>query len=113
MKRRGLAALLACVLLAGCGSHQVETPLEETPVNGPVIAYVPLDDRPDNAERVVYLANSLNYRLAMPEEETLAIGKIERICSGGDSVFQYTNPKTGKAWKQSGSRSAGRWRPQW
>jgi hypothetical protein len=30
---------------------------------------VPLDDRPDNAERVVYLANSLNYQLEMPEED--------------------------------------------
>ena len=35
----------------------------------PVIAYVPLDDRPDNAERVVYLAESLGYELAMPERD--------------------------------------------
>ena len=68
MMKRGLAALLVCVLLAGCGANQVEAPPEETAVDGPVIAYVPLDDRPDNAERVVYLANSLNYQLAMPEE---------------------------------------------
>ncbi|MBQ8610624.1 MAG: acetate/propionate family kinase [Oscillospiraceae bacterium] len=48
-------------------------------------------------------STSLKFKLlAMPEEETLAVCKIERICSGGDSVFQYTNPKTGKAWKQSG-----------
>ena len=69
MKRRGLAALLAFVLLAGCGANPAETPAEELVVDGPVIAYVPLDDRPDNAERVVYLANSLNYQLAMPEED--------------------------------------------
>ena len=35
---------------------------------GEHIAYVPLDDRPDNVERVVYLAESLGYRLVMPEE---------------------------------------------
>ena len=69
MMKRGLAALLACVLLAGCGAGQVDAPVEETAVDGPVIAYVPLDDRPDNAERVVYLANSLNYQLVMPEED--------------------------------------------
>ena len=69
MMKRGLAALLACVLLAGCGAGQVDAPVEETAVDGPMIAYVPLDDRPDNAERVVYLANSLNYQLVMPEED--------------------------------------------
>lgn len=68
MKKRGLAALLACLILAGC-ANQVEVPKEEAAVDGPVIAYVPLDDRPDNLERVVYLANSLNYRLEMPEED--------------------------------------------
>ena len=68
MKKRGLAALLACLILAGCG-NQVEVPKEEAVVDGPVVAYVPLDDRPDNLERVVYLANSLNYQLEMPEED--------------------------------------------
>lgn len=33
-------------------------------------------------------STSLKFKLlAMPEEETLAVCKIERICSGGDSVF--------------------------
>jgi len=68
MKKRGLAAFLACVMLAGCGANQMP-PAEEVLVDGPVIAYVPLDDRPDNEERVVYLANSLNYQLEMPEED--------------------------------------------
>ena len=69
MKKRGLAAFLACVMLAGCGANQTQTAVEPPAVDGPVIAYVPLDDRPDNAERVVYLANSLNYQLEMPEED--------------------------------------------
>ena len=67
MKKRILAAALACLLLAGC-APEATVPLEEEPaVEGPEIAYVPLDDRPDNVERVVYLAESLGYQLAMPE----------------------------------------------
>lgn len=68
MKKRILAAALACVLLAGCGVR-TPAPAEETPEERPVIAYVPLDDRPDNVERVVYLAESVGYSLAMPEAD--------------------------------------------
>lgn len=67
---RVLAAALACCLLAGCGQR---VPAEETEPHEPVmgtIAYVPLDDRPDNVERVIYLAESLGYGLSMPEPET-------------------------------------------
>lgn len=69
MKKRGLAAFLACVMLAGCGANQTEQMTEPPEADEPVVAYVPLDDRPDNLERVVYLANSLNYRIEMPEED--------------------------------------------
>ena len=65
MKKRILAAVMACLLLAGCAP--TVPPEEEPAVDGPEIAYVPLDDRPDNVERVVYLAESLGYRLEMPE----------------------------------------------
>ena len=68
MKKRILAAALACVLLAGCGVR-TPAPVEETPEERPVIAYVPLDDRPDNVERVVYLAESVGYSLVMPEAD--------------------------------------------
>ena len=69
MKKRMLAALLACLLLAGCG-EKVQTPAAETPaVSGETIAYVPLDDRPDNLERVVYLAESVGYVLEMPDKD--------------------------------------------
>ena len=67
--KRFLAALLSCLLMVGCAAKPVEPVLEEPVEEGGVIAYVPLDDRPDNAERVVYLANSLGYQLAMPEED--------------------------------------------
>ena len=45
-----------------------------------MIAYVPLDDRPDNVGRVEYLAESLGYVLNMPEEwmfKTLLDGQME------------------------------------
>ena len=66
MKKRILAAALACVLLTGCGAR-TPAPAEEAPQERPVVAYVPLDDRPDNVERVVYLAESVGYVLEMPE----------------------------------------------
>ena len=64
---RVLALVLACLMLTGCGPRRTE-PLdqESAQADAPEIAYVPLDDRPDNVERVVYLAESLGYRLALP-----------------------------------------------
>ena len=71
--KRLLCAALACALLAGCGPVRTE-PEQAGTVDAPsgsekVIAYVPLDDRPDNEERVVYLAESLGYALTMPERD--------------------------------------------
>ena len=68
--KRVLAVALACFLLAGCGPVRTE-PLDQemAQADAPEIAYVPLDDRPDNVERVVYLAESLGYALAMPEAD--------------------------------------------
>lgn len=69
--KRLWAALLALVLLAGCGYPRTEPlPYPEPAASEPgkTIAYVPLDDRPDNVERVEYLAESLGYALAMPEK---------------------------------------------
>lgn len=62
--------MLACLLLSGCGAVRTEPVGQESaPTDEPVIAYVPLDDRPDNVERAVYLADSLGYELAMPEAD--------------------------------------------
>ena len=67
-KRFG-AILLLCAILVGCSSVQRPLETKEPPSTRAVIAYVPLDDRPDNAERVVYLAESLGYQLEMPKED--------------------------------------------
>nr|WP_325211390.1 DUF4127 family protein [uncultured Oscillibacter sp.] len=74
MKRvkRLFAAALALVLLAGCGAQRTEPlPYPEPAASEPgkTVAYVPLDDRPDNVERVVYLAESVGYALAMPDRD--------------------------------------------
>lgn len=69
--KRLWAAVLALVLLAGCGGQRTEPlPYPEPAASEPgkTVAYVPLDDRPDNVERVEYLAESLGYTLAMPEK---------------------------------------------
>jgi len=74
MKRRirFLAGIIALLLLTGC-VQPVSTPEEPLPQGTSVrsgdICYVPLDDRPDNRERVVYLAESLGYTLLLPEED--------------------------------------------
>ena len=69
MRKRILAAALLLLLLVGCGPVVTEPLTEEPAVEGETIAYVPLDDRPDNWERVIYLAESLGYQLAMPEPD--------------------------------------------
>ena len=66
----GLTALL--LLLTGCvqPGMPTETPLAQgDSVQSGSICYVPLDDRPDNLERVEYLAGSLGYDLLLPEED--------------------------------------------
>ena len=71
MRRKIFALLLALSLcLTACGTAVPEPePLPEGANTGPEVSYIPLDDRPVNADRVVYLAESLGYRLTMPEED--------------------------------------------
>jgi hypothetical protein len=64
--------MLALGLLAGCGEPAVTdatTLPQSAPAHSGTIAYVPLDDRPDNAERVAYLAESLGYELKEPKPD--------------------------------------------
>ncbi len=69
MKKRLLPLILALTMLTGCGVQSTEPLTQEPAAEEETIAYVPLDDRPDNWERVVYLAESLGYQLTMPEPD--------------------------------------------
>lgn len=71
MRRKIFALLLALSLcLTACGTAVPEPErLPEGENTGPEVSYIPLDDRPVNADRVRYLAESLGYRLTMPEED--------------------------------------------
>lgn len=70
--RRVCALLLALALLTACGTQRTKPlpyPEPSSSEPGKTIAYVPLDDRPDNVDRLVYLAESLGYALEMPERD--------------------------------------------
>ena len=70
MKRKLLSGALALVMLAGCTAPVPDT--QKLPDDGGEetrVAYVPLDDRPVNTDRVEYLAGSLGYELVMPDAE--------------------------------------------
>lgn len=66
------ALILAASLLSSCGARGEPSLQLEPSARSGDICYVPLDDRPDNLERVEYLANSLGYRLLTPEEDWFA-----------------------------------------
>ncbi len=70
MKKRLLTVALALLCLAGCSSPVPDPQsLPAEGGSGTTVAYVPLDDRPVNTDRVAYLAGSLGYELVMPDEE--------------------------------------------
>jgi len=72
MKRIRLAACaLALCLLTGCASGAAGEggAPDADSVSSGTICYVPLDDRPDNADRAEYLAESLGYAVDMPDAD--------------------------------------------
>lgn len=64
------SAALALVLLTGLGGCGGRKPAFSD--GSAALAYVPLDDRPDNVERAEYLAESLDYELRMPDVDLYA-----------------------------------------
>jgi len=74
MIKRVLAIILALCVLAGGFILLTRSVKPVIPDSVPTedrkqIVYVPLDDRPDNVDRVVYLAESLGYELIMPDDD--------------------------------------------
>ena len=83
MKKRicafsALTILLCAALWLLCLRAPQTPPLGDSLQSGTVedyertIAYVPLDDRPDNLERAVYLAESLGYTVLLPDVDLYA-----------------------------------------
>ena len=72
-KYRFSALLLALIMLGGCGVERTEPLADDAPPEDSVkVAYVPLDDRPNNYECMEYMAQSLDYELLMPEPEAFS-----------------------------------------
>lgn len=74
MLKRSLAIILALLVFIGgflllTRSVKPALPDLEPSAEKNRIAYLPLDDRPDNADRVIYLAQSLGYELKMPDAD--------------------------------------------
>ena len=88
MKRKLLSGALALVMLAGCTAPVPDT--QKLPDDGGEetrVAYVPLDDRPVNTDRVEYLAGSLGYELVMPDAEAYRTRLDEQPL--GESGLKY------------------------
>ncbi len=67
------ALLLAVLMLGGCGTVRTDPAANDVPAeNSKKVAYVPLDDRPNNYECMEYMAQSLDYELLMPEPDAFS-----------------------------------------
>ncbi|MGM9592163.1 MAG: DUF4127 family protein [Oscillospiraceae bacterium] len=67
------ALLLAVLMLSGCGTVRTDPAANDVPAeNSKKVAYVPLDDRPNNYECMEYMAQSLDYELLMPEQDAFS-----------------------------------------
>ena len=72
-KYRLSALMLAVIMLSGCGTVRTDPAADDVPPEDSVkVAYVPLDDRPNNYECMEYMAQSLDYELLMPEPDTFS-----------------------------------------
>ena len=99
MMRRVLALAMACLMLSGCGPVRTEPwDNEVAQTDGPEIAYVPLDDRPDNVERVVYLAESLGYTLSMPERDDYRTALDGQPCNENGTSLGIGGNSSGGCW---------------
>lgn len=87
MKTKRLLSILLCAFLcvtAFCGCSEKEEESPEAAADPLKIAYIPLDNRPVNKERVEFLAQSAGFELLMPEEDLYrtALDNMEKNSDG-------------------------------
>lgn len=86
-KLRLTAALLALLTLAGCGETDPAPVLQ--PEAEPIarVAYVPLDDRPVNLDRVAALGESLGYEMLLPEVDWFHSGLDQQTPNENGTLY--------------------------
>lgn len=77
MKKKALSYLLCVVMLltmipASTVSAFAQTQGETAKGENPILAYIPLDNRPVNVDRVIYEAESAGFTVKMPDEDLYA-----------------------------------------
>ena len=86
-KLRLTVALLALLTLAGCGETDPAPVLAEKAEPLAQVAYVPLDDRPVNLDRVVYLGESLGYEMLLPETDWFHSGLDQQAPNENGTLY--------------------------
>ncbi|MGN0710839.1 MAG: DUF4127 family protein [Anaerovoracaceae bacterium] len=110
MKKRLISMAISAVMIVGtianmtvCGFAETAADKAETELqteadakNEPVLAYVPLDNRPVNVDRVVYEAESAGFKVEMPDED------MYKTCLDGQPLnsngTQYGDSEKLMAW---------------
>ena len=93
------ALLLAVLMLSGCGTVRTDPAANDVPAeNSKKVAYVPLDDRPNNYECMEYMAQSLDYELLMPEPDAFStrLNSAEGSKSAKNLYFFRILPPVGR-----------------
>ncbi|MFV0517450.1 MAG: DUF4127 family protein [Aminipila sp.] len=68
-----IASIVQGTAIVGFAGENEKNPiLAEENAKEPILAYVPLDNRPVNVERVIYEAESAGFTVAMPDEDLYA-----------------------------------------
>ncbi|QOX63725.1 DUF4127 family protein [Anoxybacterium hadale] len=72
MKTKALSILLCTLLVLSAVPGATINAWAETGGGEPILAYVPLDNRPVNVDRVIYEAESAGFKVVMPDQDLYA-----------------------------------------
>lgn len=72
MKTKALSILLCTLLILSAVPCSTINAWADTGGGEPILAYVPLDNRPVNVDRVIYEAESAGFKVMMPDEDLYA-----------------------------------------